>query len=152
MRVQNFRCFKEDFVVKFNPGMNVIIGANNSGKTTIIRALEMIFSRNNTKKLSIDDFNKSLKDFSEPPEILIEAKIRVEQNDSDEDKALIASWITDIGQDFWEATLTYKFFLPEGNKEKYQKEIAEVQDTNAMWRILERHLPRYVSKVYGGIQ
>ncbi|MBN6185648.1 AAA family ATPase [Aneurinibacillus sp. BA2021] len=150
MRVQNFRCFKEDFVVKFNPGMNVIIGANNSGKTTIIRALEMIFSRNNTKKLSIDDFNKSLKDFSEPPEILIEAKIRVEQNDSDEDKALIASWITDIGQDFWEATLTYKFFLPEGNKEKYQKEIAEVQDTNAMWRILERHLPRYVSKVYGG--
>lgn len=130
--------------------MNVIIGANNSGKTTIIRALEMIFGRNNTKKLSIDDFNKSLKDFSEPPEILIEAKIRVEQNDSDEDKALIASWITDIGQDFWEATLTYKFFLPEGNKEKYQKEIAEVQDTNTMWRILERHLPRYVSKVYGG--
>jgi putative ATP-dependent endonuclease of OLD family len=150
LRIKNFRCFKENFVVKFTPGMNVIIGANNSGKTTIIRALEMIFSRNHNKKLSIDDFNKSLSDFSEPPEILIEAKIRVEQNDSDEDKALIASWLTDIGQDFWEATLTYKFFLPEGNKEKYQKEIAEVQDTNTMWRILESHLPRYVSKMYGG--
>ena len=45
MRIKNFRCFKEDFIVNFNPGMNVIIGANNSGKTTIIRALEMIFSR-----------------------------------------------------------------------------------------------------------
>lgn len=150
LRIENFRCFKEDFVVKFNPGMNVIIGANNSGKTTIIRALEMIFSRNNNKKLSIDDFNKSLSDFREPPEIIIEAKIRVEQNDSDEDKALIASWLTDIGQDFWEATLTYKFFLPEGNKEKYQNEIAGAQDTNTMWRILERHLPRYISKMYGG--
>lgn len=150
LRIENFRCFKEDFVVKFNPGMNVIIGANNSGKTTIIRALEMIFSRNNNKKLSIDDFNKSLSDFREPPEIIIEAKIRVEQNDSDEDKALIASWLTDIGQDFWEATLTYKFFLPEGNKEKYQNEIAGTQDIKTMWRILERHLPRYVSKMYGG--
>lgn len=150
LRIENFRCFKEDFVVKFNPGMNVIIGANNSGKTTIIRALEMIFSRNNNKKLSIDDFNKSLSDFREPPEIIIEAKIRVEQNDSDEDKALIASWLTDIGQDFWKATLTYKFFLPEGNKEKYQNEIAGAQDIKTMWRILERHLPRYVSKMYGG--
>ena len=47
LRIKNFRCFKDDFIVKFNPGMNVIIGANNSGKTTIIRALEIIFGRNN---------------------------------------------------------------------------------------------------------
>lgn len=150
MRIKNFRCFKEDFIVNFNPGMNVIIGANNSGKTTIIRALEMIFSRSSNKRLLIDDFNKLISDFSEPPEIVIEVKLRVDETDTDEDKALIASWITDVEQDFWEATLTYRFFLPESDKEQYLKEISFAHDVSAKWRILERHLSRYVSKIIGG--
>ncbi len=33
IRIQNFKCF-QDIEIEFNEGLNVIIGENNSGKTT----------------------------------------------------------------------------------------------------------------------
>lgn len=74
LKIENFRCFR-DFSVEFNEGLNVLIGGNNAGKTTIIKALEFIFKRASTKTPSINDFNKSL-DISVPPETTITATLQ----------------------------------------------------------------------------
>lgn len=59
LRIQNFRCF-DDVEIEFNEGLNVIIGENNSGKTTIMKALQYFFRGSNSNTaLGIDDFNKS---------------------------------------------------------------------------------------------
>jgi DNA repair exonuclease SbcCD ATPase subunit len=53
LRVENFGCFR-DQTIKFNSGTNQIIGPNESGKSTIIRALfTVLFEDGSTKKKPI---------------------------------------------------------------------------------------------------
>lgn len=42
--------------MKFHDGLNVIIGSNNSGKTGLLNAINLI---NHTDRISIDDFIKN---------------------------------------------------------------------------------------------
>ncbi|WP_227004040.1 ATP-dependent nuclease [Salicibibacter halophilus] len=147
--IENFRCFRTA-EIEFNPGMNVIIGTNNAGKTTVIKALELIFKRGSSRStLSIDDFNKSISDFNEPPEITITATLRSSDVNTEDDKAVVASWLTKLASP-WEAKLTYRFFLPEKNAEKYKEEIRQIHNDKNKWEILEKYLPMYVSRVLGG--
>jgi AAA15 family ATPase/GTPase len=41
----NYRSFDNDIVFNFYNGLNVIIGENNSGKTNLLRMLEVILTR-----------------------------------------------------------------------------------------------------------
>ncbi len=45
--LNNFRCFKGNHIMEFNEGINFFVGNNNSGKTTIFRAIEFIQSGKN---------------------------------------------------------------------------------------------------------
>ena len=147
LKIKNFRCF-EEMSVEFNEGMNVIIGSNNSGKTTIIKALELVFNRTNSNAPTIDDFNKNI-DLSEPPEITIEAILRSSTKDTLDDKAIVASWLTKMDTQ-WEATLTYKYFLPEQDHKEYKERYKRLVNKEEKWALLEDILKRYVSRIFGG--
>lgn len=147
LNIKNFRCF-DQIDVEFNEGMNVLIGSNNAGKTTLIKALELIFSRSKSKTLTIDDFNKNI-DITIPPEITITATLQSSQNDTKDDKAIVASWLTKLNTP-WEATLTYRFFLPEQEHNTYQEIYANLTTQKERWNLLETFLKRYVSRIYGG--
>lgn len=60
--IKNFRCFDADGVeVRFQPGINVIIGENNTGKSAVIDALRIAFSLGpGTREVSMrpQDFHK----------------------------------------------------------------------------------------------
>lgn len=43
MVIKNFRCIK-DITINFNEGLNILVGENNSGKSSIIDALRLCFS------------------------------------------------------------------------------------------------------------
>ncbi|WP_258073231.1 ATP-binding protein [Brevibacillus laterosporus] len=105
-------------------GLNVLIGGNNAGKTTVIKALEFLFKRSSTKTPTIDDFNKSL-DISVPPEITITATLKSSKTDTMDDKAIVASWLTKL-ETPWEAELTYKYFLPGQDQKDYIEESANL--------------------------
>jgi len=58
LQIKNFRCIK-DLTLEFDKGLNVIIGENNKGKTTVIDALRLSFSIGLQRReifLSPDDF------------------------------------------------------------------------------------------------
>lgn len=56
--IKNFRCI-EDMTVEFKKGVNVLIGENNTGKTTILDALRLSFSLGTQRRdifFNLDDF------------------------------------------------------------------------------------------------
>ena len=76
IHIQNFRNFN-DFYMDFHKGLNVIIGANNSGKTGLLYAIKLL----SDPAISVDDFNKyNLLKYSElykedAPSIVVEYSI-----------------------------------------------------------------------------
>ena len=55
IHIKNYRNI-QDKTFKFQKGLNVIIGTNNSGKTNLIKAINII---NNTSSVTTNDFNKN---------------------------------------------------------------------------------------------
>ncbi len=85
--ISNFKCFKEPFTIELNEGTNIIVGNNESGKSTILQAINLALtgyldgrpislgiSQYIFNKCSIDEYISALKDGgdSTPPKITIE--------------------------------------------------------------------------------
>lgn len=102
IKIKNFRNFL-NFEMDFQDGLNVIVGSNNSGKTGLLRAINLL---NNPSAISVDDFNKNdlLVNFlgkykEQPPEIIIEYEIMHEiSEDNTEDESII-KLLSFIGMD-----------------------------------------------------
>lgn len=157
LNITNFRGFKKNTPIMFNDNINIIIGANNSGKTTIIKALELLFSEGTSKRCFIEDFNHStsiaeLK--ANSPKITISAKLIESENEKEysDDLITVATWLTKIDKPY-EARITYEFSLPENEEENY-KLIMQKLDSNDIedyWKELEvTFLRKYISRVFIG--
>ena len=101
IEIENFRGFNNKTKILLNNGINVFIGQNNSGKTTLIKAIELLFNENSKKKLSIEDFYKdisidTIKNM--PPKIVISAKITesVDEREYSDDLITVSTWLTKI--------------------------------------------------------
>jgi putative ATP-dependent endonuclease of the OLD family len=75
VRIEGFRGFK-DTTIEFHPGINALIGENNSGKTTVLRALGLIFDRRSRARLATSDFHRGPIDQAVPPRIRVTTTIR----------------------------------------------------------------------------
>lgn len=101
IRIKNYRNY-ENFYMKFKEGLNVIIGANNAGKTNLLHAINLLKDLN----IDIDDFNKNnlLKKYDndyrkESPTIEIEYEIFHEISEDDENDESIIKLLPFLGLD-----------------------------------------------------
>ena len=73
--IRNFKCFRSDFSLEFNIGLNVLVGDNESGKSTILEAINLALSgvfqgRFLRNELSEHVFNrKAVADYIADPKI-----------------------------------------------------------------------------------
>ncbi len=44
VKITNFKCFKDEFIISFNKGLNIIVGDNEAGKSTILEAIHLALS------------------------------------------------------------------------------------------------------------
>ena len=94
---ENFKCFEGRFHLELNKGLNILVGDNESGKSTVLDAMHFALSGwINGKYLRseltqflfnkevVDNYLRSLKtdDPLPPPHILIELYFEIEENDS----------------------------------------------------------------------
>jgi len=90
VKIKNFKCFKETFTLELNEGLNILVGNNETGKSTILEAIHLALSglyngkyaRNELSEYffnnqTVEEFKAALNSNKpiEPPEILIEVFI-----------------------------------------------------------------------------
>ena len=155
--IRNFRGFSKTKLIEFNENLNIFIGHNNSGKTSIIKALQILFDTSFSKRLTINDFNRqiSIDELIEtPPSITISSLLKesADEKQYSEDIVLVSTFLTKIEQPY-EAKITYEFFLPEKEIEKYRSTMKAMSSSNVeeYWSEIEHSfLSKYVWKLYGG--
>lgn len=154
IHIKGFRAFKNS-IIKFAEGMNVIIGHNNGGKSTIIDAMRLVLDGDKIKRLSAWDFfqGANLEDLKNiPPVIEISVYIKESENEdaNSDDAALFTTYAVEV-QPKLEACLTYKFYLPESEYEKYVKEVADAENIVSLFHKIEKKFIRkYTYNIYGG--
>lgn len=157
IQINNFRNFKNK-EIKFNDGVNVIIGHNNAGKTNLIKALSLVIDSNNSKRLEVDDFHKNItlsELKSAPPKISISITINKGKEEEPDDLVTISNWLTKLDSNY-EAKLTYEFFLPEKKISEYIDEMSliengDIKAIDKAWKTLKHNFIRYyVYKIWGG--
>lgn len=166
IEIQNFRNFpyildingKEAGIkINFNEGVNVIIGHNNSGKTNLLKALELVLNHSCIKKLEIEDFNKNTKIeklIKDPPKTIISVTFSESEKEDEfsEDLVTASTWLTKLESPY-SAKLTYNFYLPQKEHKEYNEAMSLIKssDINDYWlAIKHQFLKKYVSKIYSG--
>lgn len=152
--IEGFRNFPKN-TIEFNDGVNVIIGHNNAGKTSLLRAIGLIIDQNANRRLEIDDFSKSAtlaELLASPPVISI--SMFIDQSEAEDltgdDLVTVADWLVKLQQPY-QARLTYTFFLPSERHADYVLALAEYADKSKAWQTIKHEFLRfYVSKIYGG--
>lgn len=158
IKIDSFRNFKSQ-EIEFREGVNVIIGHNNAGKSNLLRAISLVLDSNRTRRLDVDDFHKNIT-FNElkanPPKISIQLTISKGEKEEPDDLTTIGNWLTKLDASY-EAQLTYEFFLPEQEREKYKEELERITETNDVkakelaWKTIRRNFIRlYTYKIFGG--
>lgn len=57
LKIENFRCF-QSFELQQLGRLNLLVGMNNSGKTSILEAIQLLVSQSNLKKLANGMINR----------------------------------------------------------------------------------------------
>lgn len=150
LEIENFRGFKGLTKILLNNGINVFIGQNNSGKTTILKAIELLFNENSPKRLTIGDFHKnvSIDEIKKvPPKIVVSAKL-IESSDEEEysdDLITVSTWLTKIEKPY-EAKITYEYYLPEKHIDEYEQMMKSMgsQNIEDYWNEIEHNfIPKF---------
>lgn len=152
--IEGFRNFTSN-TIEFNDGVNVIIGHNNAGKTSLLKAIGLLIDQNISKKLEIDDFSKNitLEELKAAPPAISISMVIDQSKDEDlngDDLVTVADWLTRLEEPY-QALISYKFFLPFEKHVDYLSSIAGCSTKNEAWLVIKHDFLRfYVNKIYGG--
>ena len=145
IRIKNYKCFKES-EIEFRDGLNVILGHNNGGKSTLLDAFALVIDSDKSKRLSAWDFHQgfdlgALK--QTPPSVEISLYISLSDNEdyNSSDVALFSSYATELSPKL-ESCLTYVFYLPNSAHQSYQEIAAKACDTLDVIKIIENNFIR----------
>lgn len=165
IHIQNYRNYN-DFSMSFHKGLNVIIGSNNSGKTGLLYAINLL---NSPSTISVDDFNKNnLLKYEElysdnPPEIIIEYYIshRIAEDDTNDEsiiRLLPFLGITELEENRTEkdgkveyniaAKIKAVFSLDIKHLDDYKKEFKSVNNFDEYFMMLNRFVEKYYTWSY----
>ena len=141
VKITNFKCYEETFTLALNDGLNVIVGANESGKTTILEAIHLALTgllhgrplKNDLTSYLFnlgaqDKYVKSLGTASPlpPPAITIELFFSGSSNELAELEG------NDNSERAWRCGVVYKIEFDEENYKGPYEELVKVGELNSI--------------------
>lgn len=145
INIENFRLF-ENFTLDLNPGLNVIVGENNSGKTALLDAVRLTLDTNSAEwtRISENDFHADSAIFSiqlkfenittDQAHVFVE-HLTHEQSENDSRKSVLyVNLIANLTDNFSRGNRFIKSELRSGE--------------NAEGPIIEREIREYLSVTY----
>ena len=144
--IKGFRNFIDN-EVEFHEGINVLIGHNNSGKSNLLRAMQLVLEPHcRTRKLRSSDFSRNINIAllkSQAPKVEISVTLaKSEEDEQQDDLPMVATWLTKMDENY-EAQLTYIFDLQDSKKDEYIDAVKDDSDHNEIWEIIEKKFIRY---------
>lgn len=153
IEIIGFRSFKET-KVPFHEGVNVIIGHNNTGKSTLLRAIALVLGYNDSRSLKTSDlFYETdiavLKQQS--PRIKIYLKLHRSEGEAldSPEMSLFTHLMTDPTLSE-EAQLRYEFKLSEGQEDNYKADVADATTVKEIWKIIDHDYFRMYKSIHSG--
>lgn len=151
--IDGFRGFKHS-EIEFQEGLNVIIGQNNGGKSSIMDALRLVLEYGSQKNLRAWDFcqkvdMQTLKD--NPPFVKVSVFIKEQDKEGmSDDVALFTNYAVQTSP-LLESCLTYVYSLPLTEVDKYKKDVADIMDKYSLFKVIEdKYIRKYTHTIYGG--
>ncbi|MFN8283353.1 MAG: ATP-dependent endonuclease [Chitinophagales bacterium] len=157
IKVENYRLLK-DFSIDLEEDLSLVIGKNNTGKTSLLTILEKFLNHSEKTKFSIDDFNiefkKTLADLvidniqiaeTDFLQVGIKLKIFIQYNDKD-DLSNISRVMMDLDPDNNVVVLGFEYILDYDNYLKIRSEylvfddkesVKEREDTSGKYKKLD---------------
>lgn len=89
IKIEGYKNCNDKSTISFNPGLNILVGENASGKTTIIDAIRMVLRDSEQKYVTEEDFYKSFDKEERKKNISIDLKM---ENLSPEERITFLSW------------------------------------------------------------
>ena len=152
--IKNFRMLK-DFDMKVNPTMSVIIGRNNTGKTSLFAAVEKFLIDGKIDFYDINiDFREKVESLLTEEKLISEEEFieRYKNNElaiafsfritytEDDDLACLSEFITDLDADNKTVSFDIKFMLTHDSYVKLFEKVASLPDLTSKQNYIKKHL------------
>lgn len=146
IKISGFRNFVKN-TIDFHEGIDVLIGHNNSGKSNLFRALQLVLEPHcRSRRLFTSDFSHNVgADVLKAHAPKVEIAVILAKSKDDElpdDLPMVAKWLTKLADDY-EAQLTYVFSLQDGKENEYLEAVKDIDDEKEIWKIIEKKFIRY---------
>ena len=154
VEISKYKGFNEA-TIELIDGLNVILGHNNGGKSTLLDAIALVIDTERKKKLSAWDFYQGipLAELREnAPSIKISLYFSMSDNESNNssDVALFSTYAVSLEPKL-EACMTYVFYLPETEAVSYKESVSSAKDVSEVMSIIDsKFIRKYTYAIYGG--
>ncbi|PKH51817.1 ATP-dependent endonuclease [Tenacibaculum sp. Bg11-29] len=161
-RINNFRLLK-NIDLSFNDKSTVIVGRNNSGKTSLTEIFRRFFSESNSQKFKLEDFsisaiekfrkaltNKSADEGEDTIRDLfpkIELQLLVDYDDNKFDYGVLSEFIIDLEEENTEAIINISYQLKDGKIKAFFYDLDDPKNPEFLNIIRERIVKLYTTEI-----
>jgi len=161
-QIKNFRLLK-NIELSFNDKSTVIVGRNNSGKTSLTEIFRRFFSETSSQKFKLEDFSIiAIEEFrkalisklaDEDENVIrdiiptIELQLVIDYEDNKSDYGVLSEFIIDLEEDNTEAIINISYQLKDGRIKAFFYDLDDPNNPEFLNIIRERIVKLYTTEI-----
>lgn len=147
VKISGYRNFKQ-IDIPLHEGINVLIGANNSGKSNLLRAIALALNIDKFRRIGLADVFREidlniLKSHSPKVEITLVCTQSSGESDTSEIAGLLGDSLIMPLTSPYNASINFQYALSPDKETEYLEDVASLSDHNDVWNLLNINYSRF---------